>query len=83
MHAGYYVQVRYPRARRWLTVAVSDARSEAAHTAADAYRGLEDGSGELPRQVRIISAPQLRREGGQREVSLADADVVRLGARAE
>ena len=50
--------------------------------AADAYRDLEDGSGERPRQVRVISAPQLQREGGQREVSLADADVVRLGAQA-
>jgi hypothetical protein len=80
VHAGFYVQVRYPRARRWLTVAVSHARSEAARTAADAYRDLEDGSGETPRQVRVVSASQLRREGGQREVSLADADVVRRGA---
>ena len=78
---GYYVQVRYPQGRRWVTVAVCDARPTASGIGADAYRNLCNGRGETPQQVRVLSATQLRREGGQRDVSIADADVARGAAR--
>jgi len=74
---GFYVQVRYPHARRWVTVAVSDVRPTAANIAANAYRDRPNGRGETPRQVRVVTAGQLRREGGQRDVRIADADVAR------
>jgi hypothetical protein len=74
---GFYVQVRYPHARRWVTLTVSDVRPTAAGIAADAYRGRPNGRGETPRQVRVVTAGQLRREGGQRDVSIAHADVAR------
>jgi hypothetical protein len=76
MHAGNYVQVRYPQGGRWVTVAVSDSRASAAKVAADAYRGHCNPRGETPTQVRIVSAAQLVREGGEREVNLADAELV-------
>jgi hypothetical protein len=78
---GFYVQVRYPRARRWVTLAVSDLRPIAAGIAADGYRDLRNGRGEAPRQVRVVTPGQLRREGGRRDVTIADADVARGGAR--
>ena len=61
---GFYVQVRYPHARRWVTLAASDIRLRAARVAADAYHDRHNGRGETPRQVRIVTAGQLRREGG-------------------
>ena len=74
---GFYVQVRYPHARRWVTLALFDVRPTAAGVAANAYRDRHNGRGETPRQVRVISAGQLRREGGQRDLTIAEADVAR------
>jgi hypothetical protein len=58
------VQVRYPRADRWVTVAVSAVRTVAAKQAGDVYRELRNEAGESPTQVRIASAELLLREAG-------------------
>jgi hypothetical protein len=76
MHTGNYVQVRYPQGGRWVTVAVSDSRAGAARVAADAYREHCNPRGETPTQVRIVSATQLVREGGEQEIHIADAELV-------
>jgi hypothetical protein len=73
---GNYVQVRYPHGRRWVAVAVTDTRSIATRLAADAYRNLENPQGEVPRQVRVVSARQLRREGGEPAIVIAEGDIV-------
>ncbi|HET7378655.1 MAG TPA: hypothetical protein VFJ24_01310 [Gaiellales bacterium] len=73
--------MRYPHARRWVTVGVADLRPIAAGVAADGYRDLRNGRGETPSQVRVVTVGQLRREGGQRDIDIADADVARGGAR--
>jgi hypothetical protein len=52
--------VRYPQGRRWVTVAVSEIRREAATLAADAYRHLADAGGRVPSAVRIVDASELR-----------------------
>jgi hypothetical protein len=80
MHTGSYVQVWYPGGRRWVTVAVSDSRAIAARFAAEAFRERHNPRGELPKQVRVASATQLVFEGGEREIRIADADLIR-GAR--
>jgi hypothetical protein len=72
-----YVQARYPRGHRWVTVASSETRATARLAAATAYRDCLDTRGEAPTQVRIVSAAQLVREGGQREPRIADAAVAR------
>ena len=56
---------------------VSDVRTTAAGIAAEAYRERPNRRGETPRQVRLMTAGQLRREGGQRDLKIADADVAR------
>jgi hypothetical protein len=76
MHMGHYVQVRYPQGGRWVTVAVSDTRSSAAKTAAEAYRERRDPRGEAPSQVRIVSAAQLEREGGEQELRIAEVELI-------
>jgi hypothetical protein len=73
---GYYVQVRYPQGGRWVTVAVSDTRNSAATVAAGAYRERHDPRGQAPSQVRIVSAAQLVREGGEHELRIADAELI-------
>jgi predicted RNA-binding Zn ribbon-like protein len=76
MHTGHYVQVRYPHGGRWVTVAVSDTRTSAARVAANAYRGRHDPDGQAPCQVRIVSAAQLVREGGEQELRIADSELI-------
>ncbi len=76
MHTGNYVQVRYPQGGRWVTVAVSDTRTSAARVAANAYRERHDPQGQAPCQVRIVSAAQLVREGGEQELRIADAELI-------
>jgi len=78
---GFYVQVHYPRARRWVTLAVFDVRSTAARVAAEACRERRNGRGETPWQVRVVTADQPRREGGRRDVSIAYADIARAATR--
>jgi hypothetical protein len=62
---AFYVQVRYPRADRWVTVAVSAVRTVAAKQAGEVYRELRNEAGEAPTQVRIASAELLLREAGE------------------
>ena len=76
MHMGHYVQVRYPQGGRWVTVAVSETRNSAATVAANAYRERHDPRGQVPCQVRIVSAAQLVREGGEQELRIADAELI-------
>jgi hypothetical protein len=75
MHTGNYVQVRYPQGGRWVTVAVSDTRAGAAMLAAGAYRERHNPQGDAPTQVRVVSAAQLVREGGEQEIRIADAEL--------
>jgi hypothetical protein len=77
MERGFYVQVRYPHAERWETVAVSAARGVAARLAGDMYRDLRNDAGQSPGQVRIASDDLLRREGGEASVRRAAADLWR------
>jgi hypothetical protein len=74
---GFYVQVRYPHAERWETVAVSATRGVAAKLAGEMYRGLRDDGGQAPGQVRIASDDLLHREGGDAAVQRAAADLWR------
>jgi hypothetical protein len=73
---GHYVQVRYPRGR-WVTVAMEETRARAATAAATAYAALLDGRGETPSQCRVVRAAQLVREGGEREVRIAESEIAR------
>jgi hypothetical protein len=77
MSTGVYMQVWYPSGGRWVTVAVSDTRAIAAGFAAAAFRERRNPRGELPKQVRVVSAAQLIYEGGDHEVGIADADLIR------
>ncbi len=72
---GFYVQVRYPHADRWETVAVSAARGIAASMAGGMYRDLRNAAGQAPVQVRIASDDLLRREGGDAAVRRAATDL--------
>jgi hypothetical protein len=56
-------------------------RSTAAGIAAEAFRKRRNGRGETPWQVRVVTADQLRREGGRRDVSIAYADIARAATR--
>ena len=69
------MQVRYPRADRWVTVAVSAVRRVAAKQAGDVYRELRNEAGEAPTQVRIASDELLRREAGEDGVRRAATDL--------
>ena len=69
------MQVRYPRADRWVTVAVSAVRRVAAKQAGDIYRELRNEAGESPTQVRIASDELLRREAGEDGVRRAATDL--------
>jgi hypothetical protein len=71
MERGFYVQVRYPHARRWETVAVSATRGVAAKLAGDMYRELRNDDGQSPVQIRIASHELLHREGGDTAIRSA------------
>ena len=77
MERGYYVQVRYPHATRWETVAVSATRGVAAKLAGDMYRDLRNDAGQSPVQVRIASDELLRREGGDTAIRHAAEELWR------
>lgn len=74
---GYYVQVRYPQGLRWVTVALSEGRQDAASLAADAYRHLPDARGRVPMGVRLVSATDLRGEDGLAVAIRAAGDILR------
>lgn len=77
MERGFYVQVRYPHAGRWDTVAVSATRGVAAKLAGGMYRDLRNDAGQSPVQVRIASDEVLRREGGDTAIREAAAELWR------
>ena len=62
-----------------MTVAKAVTRESASMQAADAYQGLRDAQDETPTQCRVVSAGQLVREGGQREIRLVDDEIARRG----
>ena len=72
-----YVQIRYRRGERWVTVTATEDRETARAAAANAYHDLRDSHGESPSQVRLVSSAQLTREAGERGVRIADAAVAR------
>lgn len=76
------MQVRYPRAEQWVTVAVSGTRGIAARLAGDMYRDLRNEQGASPVQVRIVSDESLRRAGGEAAVKAVAADLWRGAKRA-
>jgi hypothetical protein len=71
----FYVQVRYPGAKRWVAVAVAENRRLAASLAAGAYKNLANSRGRTPNGVRIISARELAVEGGADAVERAGRDI--------
>jgi hypothetical protein len=75
---GHYVQVRYPQGR-WVTLAIEESRAAAAAVAARAFRELFNAHGDTPKQCRVVSAAQLVREGGERELRAAAAEITRRG----
>ena len=75
INEDYYVQVRYRRGRRWVTVAVSDVRDVATRLAGDAYNGPRDRDDKTATQVRIISTADLLLEGGATAHGRAAADL--------
>jgi hypothetical protein len=77
LERGFYVQVRYPHATRWETVAVSATRGVAAKLAGDMYRDLRNEAGQSPVQVRIASDELLLREGGDAAIRHAAEELWR------
>jgi hypothetical protein len=77
INQDFYVQVRYSHGLRWVTVSMAENRGLASTGAAAAYKGLLDDRGDKPSQVRVVSAAQLIREGGQGAVAIADAQIDR------
>jgi hypothetical protein len=75
----FYVQVRYPRGKRWVAVAMAENRRLAASLAAGAYRNLADGRGRTPNGVRIISTQELEAEAGPGAVERAARDIADEG----
>ena len=75
MTEDFYVQVRYPKGKRWVAVAVAGDRRLAASLAAGAYQNLADGRGRTPNGVRIISARELEVEGGPGALDRAARDI--------
>lgn len=73
----YYVQVRYPQGRRWVTVAISEIRRDAAKLAADAYRYRLDGLGQAATGVRVLDSGGLRGEAGLATAVRAIGDIQR------
>lgn len=72
---GWYVQVRYPGAGRWVTVAVAEARRDAAGLAAAAYHDRPDHHGRRPIGVRILDTDELRGVNGLAKAVRAVADL--------
>lgn len=77
INQDYYIQVRYPRAQKWVTVAMAPNRTAAAKAAPVAYQGLLNAHGDCPNQCRVVSAGQLVREDGHRGARRADVDIAR------
>lgn len=71
------MQVRYPHALRWETVAVSATRGVAAKLAGGMYRDLRNDAGQSPVQIRIASDELLRREEGDAAVRRAAEELWR------
>lgn len=75
----FYVQVRYPGGKRWVTVAMAENRRMAASLAAGAYQNLADSRGRTPNAVRIASTRDLESEGGPGAVERAARDIADEG----
>lgn len=71
----HYVQVRYPRGDRWVTVASEEGRRDAARRAALVFPEVVDARGRPAMQVRVIVWTQLHRDGGEDAVTRAEDDL--------
>jgi len=72
----FYVQVRYPRGERWVTISCEEARRDAAQRAALAFPEVVNADGEHAMQVRIIAAADARARGGQAAIDRAHEDLL-------
>ena len=69
----FFVQLRFPMASRWVTVAVADSRRVAAAYAGAAFRHARSDDGYHADYVRIVSEEELRAVSGVRGVREARA----------
>jgi hypothetical protein len=78
----FYVQVRYRRGDRWVTVGCEDVRRDAARQAAVMFRDVVNDRGQRPMQVRIVPTAGLRDGGGHAAIALAHEDLLWHAVRA-
>lgn len=71
----YYVQVRYPRGDRWVTVACETVRRIAARQAALAFPDVVNADGRHAMQVRVIARARLGADEGRAALLRADEDL--------
>jgi hypothetical protein len=69
------VQLRFPRAEGWVTVAVADSRRAAAAYAGAAFFNARDEQRRHALEVRIVSEQQLRGAQGAKAVDAALAAI--------
>jgi hypothetical protein len=72
----HYVQIRYPRGDRWITIAREKARHAAARRAALAFPEVVDADGRHAMQVRVIGRAQLGADHGQAALRRAEEDLL-------
>jgi hypothetical protein len=72
----HYVQIRYPRGDRWITIAREKARHAAARRAALAFPEVVDADGRHAMQVRVIRRAQLGADDGQAALRRAEEDLL-------
>jgi hypothetical protein len=77
MGDNHYMQVSYPQEVRWVAVYMSETRRAASDLAAHAYRTVRNDRGRAPNRLRLVSRGQLVREGGDKAIRRADADILR------
>jgi hypothetical protein len=71
----YYVQVRYPRGDRWITLASERERRVASRRAALVFPEVLNTRGEHAMQVRVIRGAQLAAEDRTAVLRRADGDL--------
>lgn len=77
MGDSHYIQVSYPDEVRWVAVYLSETRRAASDLAAHAFHTVRNDRGRAPNRLRLVSPGQLVREGGDKAIRRADADILR------
>lgn len=72
----HYVQVRYPRGDRWITVACEPVRRIAARQAALAFPDVVNADGQHAMQVRVIARARLGADEGRTALQRAEEDLL-------